>query len=148
VKITVTTEIEASQPDLFYRPQNDERRLEWDAYLSEAYWLGGASVAEVGVDSFCKSRSGAVRAPRYVSYKPPVVAAVTMIDGPVILKSFSGSWRFTDLGNGMTQVAFTYNFKIRPIWLRWLLEPVAAYCYRKDMKRRRDAFKAWAVAGL
>lgn len=121
--------------------------MEWDSYLSEAYLLGGASSAGIGIDSFCKSTSGVVLVSRYISYKPPVVAAVTMTQGPFILKRFSGSWRFKSLSPELTQVAFTYNFQTRPTWLRWLIEPAVAYAYRKDMVRRLGSFKKWAEAG-
>lgn len=147
MRIAVSDRIRGSQLDLFQLSQSYERRLEWDVYLSEAYLLGNADVADVGVDSFCKSKSGSIMVSRYVSYKPPVVAAVTMIRGPFILKNFSGSWRFKELGSGSTNVTFSYNFKVRPSWLRWLFEPVVAYFYRKDMKRRIAAFKSWAEAG-
>lgn len=147
MKVTVSGEIRRSQSDLFDLSQNYDRRMEWDSYLSEAYLLNGATAADTGIDSFCKSTSGAVLISRYVSYKPPVVAAVTMTQGPAILQRFSGSWRFKPLAPNLTQVTFTYNFKTRPAWLRWLIEPVVAYFYRRDMVRRLAAFKAWAEAG-
>lgn len=147
MKITVRDEIRRSQSELFDLSQNYDRRMEWDSYLSEAYLLHGATAAGTGIDSFCRSTSGAVLISRYVSYKPPVVAAVTMTQGPAVLQRFSGSWRFKPLGSTLTEVAFTYNFRTRPAWLRWLVEPVVAYFYRRDMIRRLAAFKAWAEAG-
>jgi ribosome-associated toxin RatA of RatAB toxin-antitoxin module len=147
VRVTVSGEVKRSQADLFHLSQCYTRRLEWDAYLLEAHLLGNASEAAVGVDSFCKSTSGTVMISRYISYSPPVVAAVSMVQGPRILGSFSGSWRFKSLENGSTQVKFIYNFKTRPAWLRWLIEPAVAYFYRQDMERRLAAFKSWAEAG-
>lgn len=147
MRVTVSGEVKRSQEALFYLSQSYGRRLEWDVYLSEAYLLGNASEAAVGVDSFCKSTSGAVMISRYISYSPPEVAAVSMVQGPRILGSFSGSWRFKPLANGSTQVKFIYNFKTRPAWLRRLIEPVVAYFYRKDMELRLAAFKSWAESG-
>lgn len=47
-----------------------------------------------------------------------------MIEGPRVLARFSGSWNFTERIQGSTEVKFTYNFRARPTWLRWLLEPL------------------------
>ncbi|MGQ5525186.1 SRPBCC family protein [Chitinimonas sp. PSY-7] len=144
MKVTVSKEVRKSQAVLFHLSQNYMKRLKWDVYLSEAYLLDNASEAAIGIDSFCKSTSGTVMVSRYVSYKPPLVAAVSMVKGPTLLRSFSGSWRFKALGNESTLVTFTYNFKTRPTWLRWLIEPIVAYFYHRDMRRRLTAFKAWA----
>ncbi len=144
MRVTVSVSVKRSQADLFYFSQSYSRRLEWDIYLSEAYLIGNAVEAAVGVDSFCKSTSGSIMVSRYISYSPPMVAAVSMIKGPLILESFSGSWLFKPLADGLTQVKFIYNFKTRPAWLRWMVEPLVAHFYRKDMERRLAAFKLWA----
>ena len=60
MKVTVSDEVRGAQSDLFHLSQSYERRLEWDVYLSEAYLLGNAPAAGVGIDSCCKSVSGAV----------------------------------------------------------------------------------------
>jgi ribosome-associated toxin RatA of RatAB toxin-antitoxin module len=129
---------------LFELSQDYTRRLEWDNYLSEAFLLGNASEAAVGVESHCKSRSGSVMVSKYISYSPPTHAAVEMVHGPKLLRQFGGTWRFRQLGTSTTEVQFIYNFKIRPAALQWLLEPMAALLYGRSMQRRANAFKAWA----
>ena len=75
-----------------------------DSFLTDAYLLDGMT-ADVGVDAFCRSQSGATMVSRYISYRPPQVAAVEMVDGP--LERFSGSWNFTEHTPGTTEVKFT-----------------------------------------
>ncbi|MBV1775866.1 SRPBCC family protein [Burkholderiaceae bacterium DAT-1] len=142
MKVSVFADINSTPAELFHLSQDYQRRLEWDVYLSEAYLLGDAIEANVGVDSFCKGTSGAVMISRYVSFTPPSVAAVTMIKGPLILDRFSGSWSFKSCEGG-TRVTFTYNFRTRPAWLRSIIEPCVAWLYRRDMARRLLAFKRW-----
>jgi ribosome-associated toxin RatA of RatAB toxin-antitoxin module len=128
---------------LFELSQNYARRLEWDTYLSEAYLLGSAREASLGVESHCKSRSGRVMVSRYIAYSPPTHAAVEMVHGPWPLQQFGGTWRFRKAGPTTTEVQFIYNFKLRPAALRWLLEPVVALLYGRSMQRRANAFKRW-----
>jgi ribosome-associated toxin RatA of RatAB toxin-antitoxin module len=131
-------------PFLFELSQNYSRRLEWDTYLSEAYLLGNAAEAAIGVESHCKNKSGNVMISRYISYSPPIHAAVEMVRGPWPLRQFGGTWRFRPAGLTATEVQFIYNFKLRLGALRWLLEPLVAVLYGRSMQRRANAFKAWA----
>lgn len=148
MKVSVCEIVLRDAEFLFALSQDYGQRLEWDSFLTEAYLIGNASAAGIGVDSFCRNRSGAGMVSRYISYKPPHVAAVTMIKGPWILARFSGSWNFKQSAPGQSMVSFTYNFKTRPVFLRWLLEPMVARLYRKDMRQRLAAFKAWAEASM
>lgn len=143
MKVTVDEIIAGDPEQLFALSQDYSRRLEWDTYLSEAYLLHGAGVAGLGVDAYCKGTSGAVLISRYITYHPPKVAAVTMVKGPSILESFSGSWNFKPLPEGNCRVIFTYSFRARPRALKRILEPLIAFIYRRDMRRRLAAFKRW-----
>ena len=129
---------------LFALSQDYSRRPEWDSYLSEAHLLGDASVPAIGVDSYCKNKSGSAMVSRYVSYQPPLVAAVTMIKGPWILGRFSGSWRFERVCELRTRVVFTYNLQTRPAILRPIIELVVSNIYTRQMKTRLESFKHWA----
>lgn len=144
MKVTVSTFVQRSAEELFELSQNYERRLEWDNYLVAAHLLGDRDQAGVGVDSYCKSRSGQVMVSRYVSFKPPLVAAVSMVEGPWVLKEFSGSWRFTESAEQGTLVAFTYNLRTRPRFLHRLMEPMIVALYHRQMQSRLEAFKRWA----
>ena len=67
-----------------------------------------------------------------------------MVNGPSMLKRFSGTWRFRQIQPNITEVQFLYNFKVRPRFLGWFIEPLIAVVYQRSMKRRLLAFKAWA----
>lgn len=144
MRVVSSTVVARSAEALFALSQDYTRRLEWDTYLSQAYLLGDAHSASVGVESYCKSRSGPAMVSKYISYSPPTHAAVEMVRGPLILGQFGGTWRFRQLQPQATEVQFIYNFKARPRFLAWLIEPVLAAFYRHDMERRLQAFKLWA----
>lgn len=144
MRITVSSTVTKPAEQLFWLSQDYERRLEWDIYLAEAYLLEGRATAAVGVESYCKSKGGSVLISKYISFSPPSHAAVRMTQGPWILRKFGGTWRFIGLEEGRTEVRFVYNFQVRPAFLRWLVEPLVAAVYRRDMQRRINAFTAWA----
>jgi ribosome-associated toxin RatA of RatAB toxin-antitoxin module len=129
---------------LFELSQNYARRCEWDTYLCEAYLLGGATHAAIGVEAHCKNKAGEIMISRYISCSPPRVAAVQMVSGPKALRRFSGTWRFHDTGDGMTEVKFIYSFTLQYWLLPWVMDPLVALFYRRDIDRRIRAFKRWA----
>jgi hypothetical protein len=142
----ITARITISRPAeaVFWLSQDYGRRLEWDTYLTEAHLVGDLALPGVGTESYCRSRGGAVMVSRYISFAPPSHAAVTMVQGPWILRTFGGTWRFHTLPDGGTEVRFIYHFTVRPTVLRWLVEPIVAAVYRRDMRSRLGAFKDWA----
>lgn len=146
MRISVSSIIAKPTAVLFWLSQDYARRLEWDRYLCEAYLIGGHQTAAVGIKSHCKNRSGSVIESKYISFSPPTHAAVLMTKGPWILSNFGGTWRFKPLQDGKTEVCFIYNFKARPALLGWIIEPLIAVFYRRDMQRRLDAFTKWAQA--
>ena len=86
MRVTTTVAVSRSAHELFSISQDYARRLEWDSYLCEAFLLGGAQQAGIGVRSHCRNRTGAVMVSRYISYAPPTHAAVEMVSGPRILE--------------------------------------------------------------
>ncbi|HDR9474826.1 SRPBCC family protein [Burkholderia multivorans] len=145
MRISVSRIVGVDRRRLFTWSQDYGRRLVWDSFLADAYLLDGMA-ADVGVDAFCRSQSGATMVSRYVSYRPPQVAAIEMVDGPSVLERFSASWDFTERAPDSTEVRFTYQFRARPGWLRWLLEPLIGAFYLTQTSRRLDSFKRWAEA--
>lgn len=143
MRISISGVITRPAEELFWLSQDYSRRLEWDEYLADAHLLDGHAAAAVGVQSFCKNHCGSVLVSRYITFAPPTHAAVEMVKGPWILRSFGGTWRFKALEDGSTEVRFIYNFKTRPAFLGWLLEPIVASFYRRDMRSRLAAFKKW-----
>ena len=129
---------------LFTLSQDYARRLEWDPFLKSAELMHGATEPAVGVRAWCVSHDGRGMETEYVSYNPPQAVAVKMTRGPWILKSFAGSWRFDEIAPHRTRVTFTYHFQVRPAWLSWLLTPLIAKRFSRDMRRRLEAVKVFA----
>jgi ribosome-associated toxin RatA of RatAB toxin-antitoxin module len=142
-----SVEVSASPADLFALTQDYGRRLEWDPFLRSAELVGGAAAPAVGVRAYCVAHSGLGMETEYVSYTPPRVAAVRMTRGPWLIRSFAGSWRFTEVAPGRTRVGFRYGLTARPRWLSWLLTPVLARVFARDTRKRLAALKAAVESG-
>lgn len=140
ISVAATAEV------LFDLTQDYRRRLEWDPFLKSAELVGGAKEAGLGVRAWCVARNGYGMETEYVSFDPPRVAAVKMTRGPWMLASFAGSWRFTPLAAGGTEVGFRYHLEARPRWLAWLLTPILGRIFARDVRKRLEALKA-AVEG-
>ena len=134
--------IRAPAEALFALTQDYGRRLEWDPFLREARLVGGATECGVGVRAYCVARSGLGMETEYVSFQPPRVTAVKMTRGPWIIESFAGSWRFERAGEGETRVQFRYQVRARPRALAWLLTPVLARVFARDVRKRLRGLKS------
>lgn len=119
-----TIEVVAEPGVLFDLTQDYTHRLDWDPFLKEAKLLGGAEEPGFGVRAWCVARNGTGMETRYVSFNPPGACAVEMTRGPWFFRSFSGSWRFEEVGPGRTRVTFTYSLAGCPSLLRGLLRRV------------------------
>ncbi|MGL6074045.1 MAG: type II toxin-antitoxin system RatA family toxin [Fimbriiglobus sp.] len=135
-----SVEIAASASDLFELTQDYSRRLDWDPFLQSAT-LVNAFAPVVGARAYCVAHSGFGMETEYVSFTPPRVAAVKMTRGPWIIGAFAGSWRFTELAPGLTEVGFRYNLRARPRWLSWLLTPLLTKIFERDTRKRLAALK-------
>lgn len=136
-------DISLNQIDLFDLTQDYSKRLEWDIYLSEAYLLNNAPLADVGVDAFCKNKSGSIMISKYISFDRPTVAAVTMTKGPYLLSRFSGAWNIKKIDECHSILIFTYRFELKGGFLGRLFLPVAAYLFSIDMQKRLKAIKTY-----
>jgi ribosome-associated toxin RatA of RatAB toxin-antitoxin module len=137
-----TAIVDGSPEEVFGLTQDYARRLTWDPFLREAVLLNGASAPAVGVRACCVARSGMKMETEYVSFVPPHVTAVKMTRGPRILESFAGTWEFEPIQEGKTRVTFRYNFRVRPRWLAWLLEPLAQRWFSRETRLRVLALQA------
>ena len=128
--------------EVFALTQDYARRLTWDPFLRRAELLGGAAAPGVGVRAWCVARIGLGMETEYVSFAPPRIAAVKMTRGPWVLESFGGAWEFIAAGDGATKVAFRYQFRMRPRWLAWALEPLARRWFSWETRKRVVALQA------
>lgn len=53
--------------------------------------------------------------------------AITMLNGPVFLESFAGSWQFKENTDGSTKATFTYLIKSKS----WAIPIIADFISRK-----------------
>ena len=137
-------EIRASPEVVFDLLHDYARRLEWDPFLKEARLLDGAVAAGPGVKTLCTARNGFAALAMetvYVSFDRPRVAAVKMTRGPAVLEAFAASIRQEEIGPGLTRVTYRFNFLTRPRWLRPLVGSIAAFLFRREMRRRLEALK-------
>lgn len=124
------------------------RRLEWDTLLRSAKLCDGASEAGLGVTSVCTGKwylGGIAMVTEYVTFTPPRVAAVRLVNRPRLFESFAATIRHEDLGDGTSQVEYIFNFTARPKWLRWLLEPAMAAVFRWETGKRLVALGRYAA---
>src|SRR5262245_59980003 len=102
------------------------RRLAWDTLLQAAYLDDGYTVAGQGVTAVCVGRRslGSIALKTvYVSFAPPRLAAVKMINTPAVFQSWAASIRHEDMAADMSRITYTFHFTTKPHLLRFLLDP-------------------------
>src|SRR5262245_3636170 len=127
---------------VFALTQDYSRRLSWDPFLRRAELVGGATAPGVGVRAWCVAWLGVGLETEYVSFAPPRLAAVKMTRGPWALESFGGAWEFNPIGEAATRVVFRYQFRLRPRWLAWMIEPLARRWFSWETRKRVVALEA------
>jgi hypothetical protein len=89
------------------------RRAEWDTLLRDARLCPGWSRAQLHATSVCTGRwflGGIALKTEYVSFKPPAVAAVKMLNRPVFFEAFAATIRHRDTVGGGSSVEYIYHF--------------------------------------
>ena len=143
-KVEYTAEILVPQARAFELTQDYRLRKVWDPFITESKLLDGATQADVGVKNWVRARNGFSMTVEYVSYKPPSVTAMKMIDGPWFFSSFGGSWLFKPITDLSTAVTFQYTFKTRWAWLQPLIDPIIKQVFTWDIKARVLGLKKYA----
>ncbi len=118
------------------------RRLEWDTLLESAELCDGWTEAGPRATSVCTGKwylGGIAMKTEYVTFTPPRVAAVKLVNRPPLFESFAATIRHEDLGDGTSSMEYLYNFTARPGWLRWVLEPVMSAVFRWETRKRLKA---------
>ena len=128
--------IRAPQQPLFDLAQDYRLRLNWDPFLRDMRFLNDAKVAAIGVRVWVKAWTGLTMVVEYVVLNRPEVVAMKMVEGPVFLRQFAGSWRFQPHPSGSTEVIFRYVFETRWQRLRWLFDPIVGWVFGRDIRER------------
>lgn len=139
--------VDGSPDSVFAITQDYSRRLIWDPFLRKAQLLGGASRPGVGVRAWCVARWGIGMETEYVSFTPPRLVAVKMTRGPWLLETFGGAWEFAAVDAGRTRVTFRYQFRTRPRWSAWAVEPMARWWFSRETRLRVRALAKALLAG-
>jgi ribosome-associated toxin RatA of RatAB toxin-antitoxin module len=132
----------AAPPDaLFALAQDYALRLKWDPFLRAMRFLDGATEAAPGVRVWVRAWNGLTMEVKYVTVKPPHVVAMKMRRGPWLFDQFAGSWRFEKAADDTTTVIFRYAFTTRLPWLRWFVDPIVRWLFRRDIRTRLRGLK-------
>jgi len=128
---------------LFNLLHDYDRRLEWDPFLSEAKIIS----RKVGIGCIVRStekKLGLSMDTEYVSFKPPKLAAIRMIQGPTFLDTFTGTWLLEELSQSETKIRFHYNVVGKPRFISYFLAPL----FRYESRRRLKALQKFAYSSL
>ncbi len=136
---SVSESIPASREEVFQLLHDYDRRLEWDTLLKDAHLCEGWTAAQLHATSLCTGRwylGGLALKTEYISFRPPEVAAVKLLNRPPFFDNFAATIRHRDLGDGTSSIEYKYHFVARPSWLRWLLHPVMGWILRQETRKR------------
>jgi hypothetical protein len=114
-------------------------RSRWDSLVGQARVRGGGPCPYVGAVTE-NAGAGMLRAlsmqTQFVSYARPQVAAATMIGRAFPFRRWAASMRHRASESGRSVLIYTYNFEVGPSPLRWLLEPIVAWIFDQQTRRR------------
>lgn len=135
-KIEHEIEIACPIEQVYEVSQDYAVRYEWDPFPEKIEFLEGAKEIKVGVRVNVLAKSGLSMVVEFIQVSPPTVAAIKMVKGPSILKSFVGSWRFIELENGHTRVIFTYSLSAKKCAFPFIANPVLSWYFGRKVKSR------------
>jgi hypothetical protein len=141
---TVQETIAAPCQAVFNLLHDYDRRLEWDTLLQEAYLVDGHDKAQVGAVSVCTGRphlGGLSLKTEYITFQPPMLAAVKLVNRPALFDSFAASIHHREVSESESTVDYKYNFTARPAFLRFVLHPVMNTVLAFETRKRLRALK-------
>lgn len=144
VHIVVSQVMPASCETTFELLHDYDRRLEWDTLLRRARVEDGA--AGPGKVAVCTARwalGGFSFRTRYVSFKPPHLAAIKLESNPPFFTKWAASIRHepvdndddTEDGEDMSLAIYTMTFTCKPAFV----EPMAKRMFKRETRSRLAA---------
>jgi hypothetical protein len=140
--------IPASSAEVFQLIHDYSRRLEWDTLLQAADLNDGWPTAQLHATSICQGHSRFFRIAlktEYITFHPPSVAAVRLINHPPFFETFAATIRHRDLTESSSEIEYLYHFTARPRVLRWMLHPIMSRMFRHETEKRMQALAAFFV---
>jgi hypothetical protein len=142
--VEASIEIDAPRARVYDITQDYSVRFNWDPFPDRLEIVGGGTYAAgVGIRVLVRSKIGMGMTVEFVQVDPPSRAAVTMVEGPVLLEKFAGSWIFEDLGDGRTRTRFRYLIQGRKSLLRPLINFLAVSYFRRVVRKRLEGLKRY-----
>ncbi|MUM17910.1 hypothetical protein FZI91_02005 [Mycobacterium sp. CBMA271] len=147
VHIVVSQVMPANCQRTFDLLHDYDRRLQWDTLLRRAYVEGGD--VEVGTVAVCTARwilGGYSFRTRYVTFKPPHLAAIKLESAPPFFTKWAASLRHEPIDSDDTDVTaehredmslatYTMTFTCRPAFI----EPLAERMFKRETQSRLRA---------
>jgi hypothetical protein len=139
--------IPAPQQAVFELLHDYRRRREWDTLLDAAHLEPSGAAAGVGVVAVCRGRArvgGMTLRTRYITFRPPDVAAVLLEQPSGCFATFAAAIRHSAIEDGQSPpggslLTYRVRFSARPRCLRWLLEPLMQTIFIWETRRRLAA---------
>jgi hypothetical protein len=142
-RIEIQTLIKAPAEKVYQASQDYSVRYEWDPFPESISILYGASTIEKGVYVSVTAKNVLKMEVKFIQVAPPTTATIQMIDGPVFLKAFSGSWVFKPVAELETSAKFIYSIKTKWWTLPLLSETIASWYFSRVIKARLLGLKAY-----
>jgi hypothetical protein len=121
-------------------------RRRWDSLVSDTQVEGGAPCPSVGAVTHTVGRGG-LRAlsmrTRFVSYDPPRLAAAAMVGRSFPFTRWAAGMRHRPLGDGRSQLVYSYTFEAGPPWLRRWFEPLVQSIFDRQTRKRFARLQAF-----
>lgn len=124
--------IHTNMETAFQATQDYSLRSHWDPFTKTIERTADGQV-------LVKAWHGMSTQVEYVSWHPPMRAAIRMVHGPRMLERFAGTWSFTEHSPGIIEVRFRYTMRAARHW-RWL-EPLMLRYLKIETRRRLNALK-------
>lgn len=118
-------------------------RYEWDPFPDNIRLLNGAQHIKIGTQVAVTAKSGWYMEVEFVQVKPPSAAAIKMTKGPIMLRTFSGSWLFKSISATDTHAKFVYSIKTHWWTIPWVSELVVRWYFSRIIQSRLDGLKTY-----
>lgn len=135
-KVEFSKEIDCPPNRVYEVSQDYAVRYDWDPFPEKIEFLGGAKEVDVGVQVNVLAKSGLSMVVEFIQVSPPRLAAIKMVQGPFILKTFAGSWVFKPLPGEKTHAIFNYTLKVKSWALPFISNKLLNLYFGKQVKSR------------
>jgi len=123
-------------------------RARWDSLVSHTAVTGDAPCPHVGAVS-ANTGGGMLRAlsmrTEFVSYQRPRLAAARMLGTSFPFTRWAASMKHEPAPGGASVLIYTYTIEAGPRALRWLMEPVVHWVFRRQTVKRFARMRAFLL---